>query len=208
MKDKTIPMIGRRFGRLTVVAKGENPTSSRVAYWICKCDCGNITKPISGTKLRCGETKSCGCYKNELLIERSTRHGLVHTRIHTIWSQMKDRCYNPHSSSYNHYGGRGITICDEWRNNLESFYKWAMENGYTEDLSIDRIDVNGNYSPENCRWANNKLQCNNKRNNIVVEINGVSKTIAQWAEESGNKYRTVHARFNRGWTGADLIRKV
>ena len=207
MPDK-IPMIGKRFGRLVVIAEGEKIIKSRSYRWICKCDCGNTTKPIDGYKLRSGETKSCGCYKRDLTIYRNYRHGLCHTRLHSIWANMKDRCYNPNNPHFPRYGGRGITICDEWFNSLEAFRDWAINNGYSDDLTIDRIDVNGNYSPENCRWATVKEQNNNRRYHILLEINGNTKNVAQWAEESGLKYRTVHARYNRGCTGDDLIRKV
>lgn len=205
---QTTPMIGKRFGRLIVIAEGEKRKGSRQARWVCLCDCGNKTAPIDGSKLRYGETKSCGCYKRELVIQRNTKHNLCYTRIHRIWAGMQDRCYNPNSPKYHRYGARGIRVCDEWLNSLETFYDWAMTNGYREDLTIDRIDNDGNYEPSNCRWATNEEQCNNRGHHIVLEINGETKTIAQWARETGLKYRTIHARYNRGWTGEDLIRKV
>ena len=205
---QTIPMIGKRFGRLTVIAEGDKSGTSRQARWVCRCECGRITSPILGNKLRSGETKSCGCYKRDLVIERSTKHNLCHTRIHNIWVGMKNRCYNPNSPKYHRYGARGIRVCDEWLNNLEAFYDWAMANGYQDDLSIDRRDNDGNYCPENCRWATSEVQSNNKGHHIMLEINGETKTIAQWARETGLKYRTIHARYNRGWTGESLIRKV
>lgn len=205
---QTIPMIGRQFGRLTVIAEGEKPKGRRQAHWICQCACGAITKPIVGYKLRSGETKSCGCYKRDITIERNTKHNLCHTRIYRIYSLVKNRCTNPNSPEYSRYGGRGIKVCDEWLSSFATFYDWAMANGYREDLTIDRIDVNGNYEPANCRWATAEEQSNNKRNNIWLEINGETKTIAQWARETGLKYRTIHARYNWGWTGEDLIRKV
>ncbi len=205
--SQKIPMIGNRFGRLTVIAEG-GITTNRKYKWICQCDCGNITPPIDGYKLRNGETKSCGCYKKELTVKRNRRHGLCYTRIHSIWVNMKDRCYNPNNQHFYRYGGRGITVCDEWLNSLTSFYDWATENGYSDNLTIDRIDNNKGYSPENCRWATVEEQNNNREHHILLEINGETKNIAQWAKESGLKYRTIHARYNRGWTGESLIRKV
>ena len=204
----TIPMIGKRFGRLTVVAEGEKPKGRRQAHWICRCDCGTVTAPVDGSSLRKGHTKSCGCYKRDLTIERNTRHGLSNTRIHRIWAGMKDRCYNPNTPKYSRYGARGIRVCDEWLNSLEAFYEWAMANGYADNLTIDRIDNDGNYCPENCRWSTNEDQCNNRGHHIFLEINGETKTVAQWAKETGIGYRTIHARYNRGWTGESLIRKV
>lgn len=208
MKQRVIPMIGKRFGRLVVIAEGEKPSGHREAYWICRCDCGNITKPISGIVLRNGKSTSCGCYKREITIQRNTRHNLCGTRIYRIWNGMKSRCYNQSHPKYPRYGARGIKICDKWLNDLNAFYEWAISNGYADNLTIDRIDNNGNYCPENCRWTTNEEQCNNRGHHILLEINGEIKTIAQWAKESGLRYRTIHARYNRGWNGESLIRKV
>ena len=203
-----IDMIGKRFGRWVVIAEGEKIATRRTCRWICKCDCGTITESIDGSKLRSGETKSCGCYKRDVTVNRNYRHGLCYTRIHSIWVNMKDRCYNPNNHYFHRYGGRGITVCNEWLNSLETFYDWAIANGYADTLTIDRIDVNGSYCPENCRWATDEMQANNREKHILLEINGETKNIAQWAKESGLKYRTIHARYNRGWTGESLIRKV
>lgn len=205
---KTKPMIGKQFGLLTVVAEAKKPIGRRQAHWICRCDCGAITNPIDGFKLRSGEIKSCGCYKRELTIKRNTKHSLCNTRIYRIWVGMHERCYNRNSPKYHRYGGRGICVCDEWLNDIEAFYEWAMANGYQENLTIDRIDNDGNYEPSNCRWSTNEEQCNNREHNILITIGGETKTIAQWAKETGLKYRTIHARYNRGWTGESLIRKV
>ena len=137
-------MTGLRFGALTVVAFTE-VNSRGQAMWKCRCDCG-AEKVVSGTKLREGQIKSCGC------LHYKYGHGKTNTRLYHIWRTMKARCLDKNSQKYNRYGGRGISIYEEWRENFQSFFEWAMANGYRDDLSIDRIDVDGNYEPGNCQW--------------------------------------------------------
>lgn len=193
---KCIDLTGQKFGRLTVIGRAESTNYN--SKWLCVCECGN-NATVFGMSLKSGKTKSCGCLQKEIRIKKATTHGMSGTRIHQEWLTMKYRCLNEKSTRYYRYGGRGITVCDEWLNDFQTFYDWAMANGYNDTLTIDRIDVNGNYEPSNCRWVDVGVQNNNTCRNHYITYNGVTHTIAEWARIKNKKYNTLNSRIWNGW---------
>lgn len=198
MGKKGADLTGQKFGRLTVVERSCDKIK-RDRLWICRCDCGNYSM-VLGYHLKSGHTKSCGCLSPETTAKNHKKHGLYYTRLHTTWVNMKSRCYNCKDERYSSYGERGIAVCDEWRDNLNEFYNWAMANGYSDDLTIDRIDVNGDYCPENCRWIPMAEQSRNRRINRFLTHNGKTMLISDWAKETGIGRTTIDARLKRGWS--------
>lgn len=194
-------MIGEKFNKLLVLEECKERSHDGHKRYKCICDCGNITY-VDGRCLRSNRVKSCGCLKHE---KYNLKHGKINTRLYRILKGIKERCYKPYNHSYPNYGGRGITICDEWFNDFKSFYDWSMSHGYKDNLTIDRIDVNGNYSPDNCRWVDMKTQNNNKRSNIYLTYNGKTQTIKQWAEELNINYAPLYYRYNLGWNTKDTL---
>lgn len=198
---KSENLVGMKFGRLTVMDR-ESPKSKKTkGLWICKCECGNVIK-VNTSALKSGNTTSCGCKRKETLRQLRTKHGESDTRLYKVWLDMKRRCYNAKDVDYKNYGGRGITVCDEWKDSFVNFSQWAYENGYDKDApkgqcTIDRIDVNGCYEPENCRWVNIHIQSNNKRNNRILTYNGESHTLSEWCEIVNIPYNCLQLRLNK-----------
>lgn len=190
-------MVGNKYGRLKVL---EYVGKGRV---LCECDCGAI-KIVQAVHLRNGMTKSCGCYRldfpNRKTHGESNRETGKRTKLYHIWCNLKSRCNNPNDKRYADYGGRGISVCEDWRNSYVNFRDWANKNGYCDGLTIDRIDNNGNYEPSNCRWSDWKAQSNNKRNNHLLTYKGETKTMAQWADKFGINFGTLKRRIYRGWS--------
>jgi hypothetical protein len=189
--SKMIDMTDWKFTKLKVIARIENNKNGN-AIWQCKCDCGNVIN-VTGVDLRSEHTKSCGCYNIEAIIQRNMKHGETRTRLYNIWRKMLRRCKNSNEKRYKDYGGRGIFVCNEWKDYLV-FRDWALSNGYKEDLTIDRRNNDGNYDPDNCRWATYKEQGNNKRNNHCIVYNGKTQTLMQWSEETSIDYDVIQRR--------------
>lgn len=198
--SKQIDITGQRYGRLVPLYRVENDKYGRSA-WMCQCDCGT-RKVISANDMRSGKSRSCGCLEreNRLSIKnRSKRtHQMHNTRIYHIWQGAKNRVFNKRDEHWPDYGGRGITMCKEWASSFECFRDWAFANGYSDDLTIDRIDVNGDYCPDNCRWATKADQQRNKRNNRYYTYNGKTQLIPAWAKEFGVTDSTIRSRIRRG----------
>lgn len=169
-------------------------TKNKRALWSCVCDCGR-TVLVRSSCLTRGYTTSCGCRRRAVASENFKTHGAANTRLWYIWRNMRQRCSSPKTKAYKHYGARGIKVCDEWQEFIP-FRDWALANGYRDDLTIDRIDVNGDYCPKNCRWVDVKTQANNRTNNRLIEYKGQTKTLVQWCETLGLNKNTVCTRLN------------
>lgn len=200
-----LDLYNKKFDRLTALFRLEEGDKTH-GYWWCRCSCGK-EKRVRIDQLMSGKTRSCGCLmrevNRELLLgnERTLRHAHARankrTKSHRTWESMRQRCLNPNATGYEYYGGRGITICDRW---LESFENFLADMGVRPDnKTLDRIDPDGNYCPENCRWANKREQANNRRNNNTLTYDGRTQTVAEWADEIGISRATLSSRVRRGW---------
>lgn len=189
---------GEKKNLLTMISdkrKGTNKYNSRALF---QCDCGNI-KDIIIHSVATGQTKSCGCLQLAYAKMKSYKHGDSETRLYRIWCNMKNRCNNPNYMESQYYSDKGITVCEEWQSNFEAFRDWALNNGYSDNLSIDRIDGSKGYSPDNCRWADCKTQSRNRKSNIYITHNGKTKILVEWCEDLNLPYQTIRRRLKRGW---------
>ena len=214
---------GNRYGKLVAVKRIERKYKDRKSRWICKCDCGKETV-VAIDKLQSGITKSCGCLKKEASIRNITQYNLNNAkcrptedeiiqrkrrkRLYDCYRHMMERCVNPNVDNYKNYGERGIEVCEEWENSFENFYTWALSNGYKDNLTIDRIDVNGNYEPSNCRWATNKEQQNNRRNTIIIWKDGEKYTISDIAKATNIGMNTLWWLYKNGWLPEEMFLKL
>ena len=187
-------IIGKRFGNLTVISL-DHITTNHNTYWLCRCDCGN-EKVVYRGGLTSGDIISCGCYHKEHLNEYGKTHGLSNDKMYSKWSGMMQRCTNPKASNYERYGGRGIDICDDWRNNPEHFIEWAYSNGYEDGLTLDRKNNNKGYYPDNCRWITTREQQSNTRRNHNITRKGITHSIAEWSKLTGVNHETLRYRVN------------
>lgn len=194
--SKLKDMTNQKFGRLTVISRADNSANGKT-MWNCICDCGKKTI-VSATNLRTGAVKSCGCMRKETIAKSNYKHGQRRTRLYNIWAKMRYRCEKEYDSAYKYYGGRGIKVCKEWSTSFETFQKWALSNGYSENLTIERIDVNGNYCPQNCKWIELSQQANNRRNNILIEYNGKVQSLMKWCKELNLNYYLIRDRIKKG----------
>lgn len=204
-----VSMIGRKFNKLTVIEECKERTKNGTKIYKCLCDCGNYTNVI-GTQLRNGMTKSCGCLRVEISGQNNTAHRKTNTRLYNIYRGMIQRCYNKNNKDYKYYGQCGVSVYGDWRNDFMSFYNWSMNNGYKDNLTIDRIDVNGNYEPNNCRWVSQYEQQNNRTNNLIVFYNNKKQTLTKWIKELNlkNSYSTIYKRLvNCGYDVYDAFYK-
>lgn len=189
MPRKRENLVGNKYGLLTVVSYSHSDDRGH-SYWNCVCDCGNI-KTVRGAHLKVGNVHCCGSK-----IHGNYRHGLTHTRIYNIWVGMIARCENKNHASYHRYGGRNIRVCDKWKD-FVVFAEWAFQNGYSDELTIDRIDNDGDYTPDNCRWATRLTQANNTRKNRNITINGETMSVSAWGRKLGINQSTLNMRLNK-----------
>lgn len=210
--SKLIDLTGQRFERLIVLEKAKSDNCGHTR-WKCKCDCGNITV-VNGCDLKRQKIKSCGCLHKQItkiVAMNNKKHGKSKTRLYKIWSGVKSRCYYQKNIEYMNYGGRGIKVCNEWlnkENGFMNFYNWAINNGYKENLTIDRIDNNGNYEPNNCRWITYIEQENNKRNNTLIQYKDKQYTLAQLSRKIGINSATLSWRIKHNWNENELDLKI
>lgn len=198
-----LDLTGQRFGRWTALYDSGRKTIGGNHYWMCKCDCGTI-KEVDTGMLRFGDSKSCGCHRRDRMSKLNLKHGGRNDRLYLVWMDMRRRCYDGKDANYHNYGGRGIKVCEEFLD-YKNFREWALANGYDKDAkhgdcTLDRINVDGNYEPSNCRWVNIKVQANNKRNTVRITYNGKTMSRPEWEDELGFKRGLLSHRTQLGWS--------
>lgn len=207
------PNPGERYGRLTVIGRANDyisPSGKKYPRYLCQCDCGK-TKEIDKINLISGKTLSCGCMQKERTSAATKKHGDTDSRLYGVWCAMKRRCYNHAVPEYRLYGGRGITVCEQWKEDYGAFMKWSLASGYDPEAgrggcTLDRIDCDGNYSPENCRWITQEEQMNNVRYNHRETYHGETHTIAEWGKKLGIDPQKIRRRMNtQGWSFAEAV---
>lgn len=202
-------LTGKVFGRLTVIERTDDyvyPSGRRRPAWRCICERGGETVALA-SNLKRGTTTSCGCFQKENMSKLKKTHGgyANNEPLYMVWLDIRKRCLSPKSRKYADYGGRGIAICEQWADSYVAFREWSLNNGYHKGLSIDRIDVNGSYSPENCRWTNSLTQQNNRRCNINVTYQNQTHTLKEWSRIRGINYQTLYTRHKLGWDTPRLL---
>lgn len=202
MRHDFTHLIGKKSGMLTVIDV-VFPEGSKRQKLVCKCDCGNTVLIFPYQFDTNYSQLSCGCIKHRT--PYNATHKLSRTKLYHVWETMRLRCSSPEDKKYYCYGARGIAVCDEWYNNFLAFRDWALSHGYQEGLTIDRIDNNQGYSPDNCRWTSRKIQQRNRRNNVYITYQGKTQTLIEWCEELGLKYKTINGRIQSGW---DKVRAI
>ncbi|MEW5569731.1 hypothetical protein [Rossellomorea marisflavi] len=198
MAGKRKDLTGNKYNRLTVISFSH--MKGKHSYWNCKCTCGK-DKTARSDCLKNDTVKSCGCLNREA---KRTTHGLSKTKLYHVWAGMKDRCYNENSHGFTYYGSRGINVCEQWKNDYIEFHKWAFESGYKEGLTIERINVNGNYDPSNCKWITQEEQTRNMTSSRKITYDGKTQTISEWARELKINRVTLNCRL-RVWSIEDAL---
>lgn len=192
-KRKITDVVGKIFSFLTILSESITQAKYNQRIVEAECVCGSV-KRYYLLNILYGKSKSCGCQRKTNL-----RHGMAGSSLYLVYNDIKTRCFNHKSTNYRHYGGRGITMCGEWRSDFMIFYEWALESGYAKGLTIDRINNDGGYEPNNCRWVTMKEQCRNRRSSLIIEYKGVKKTASEWVEEYGVPRKIFDNRRRRGW---------
>jgi len=205
---RIIDETGKRYGMLTAV--NYSRSANKLVYWNYRCDCGNTverSRSRVASAARLGRAVSCGCMFSAVRANNghnNITHGWSRHRLYGIWRQMHDRCHNKKNGSFEWYGARGISVCDEW-SAIEAFAEWAISNGYLPDLTIERVDVNGNYCPSNCQWIPNRDQALNTRRNRLIEIDGIKAPLSWWARKKGIASQTISSRLRYGWSEREAV---